>query len=223
MRGRLIILLLGLVAAIAIGRWLASSLGLDPERIHATIASYGAWAPVLYVVILTSRHLIALPSSLALTIGGGLFPVETATIAGTIGLFLSAMIDFWVFRVVKPKRLLDRLAERSGGAARIAERSTPLVLIVATAVPPLPQTMTYFAAAMTDVSYGRFAAIVGPCGVPRAFVLALLGSGIVSGNIAVTALAIGAVLLACALAMASPTLRAVLLPASPDAQNRVDG
>lgn len=211
MTRRLVILIAGLIAAAAAGRWLAGVLGLDPDRIHATISSVGAWAPVLYVLVLTARHLIALPSSLALTIGGGLFPVETATIAGATGLFLSAMIDFWIFRVAKPKRLLDRLAARSDGAARLAERSTPLVLIVATAVPPLPQTMTYFAAAMTEVSYTRFAAIVGPCGIPRALVLALLGGGIVSGNIAVTALAIGTVVAACGIAMASPTLRSVLL------------
>lgn len=218
MRGRLVILIVGLLLAIAVGRWLAGALGLDPERIHATIASVGVWAPALYVLVLTARHVIALPSSLALTIGGGLFPVETATIAGAIGLFLSAMIDFWVFRVVKPRRVLERLAAESGGAAQLAEKSTPLVLVVATAIPPLPQTMSYFGAAMTELSYARFAAIVGPCGIPRAFVLALLGGGIVSGNLAVTAMAIGAVVAACAVAMAVPSLRAVLWPA-PETRN----
>lgn len=216
MKLRILIFVLVMVGAAVAGRWLAGALGLDPEQIRGTIASVGAWAPVLYVVVLTARHLIALPSSLALTIAGGLFPVDVATIAGGIGLFLSAMIDFWVFRTVKPKQLVERLASRSGSAARLAERSTPLVLVVATAIPPLPQTLAYFAAAMTKVPYGRFAAIVGPCGLPRAFVLALLGSGIVSGNIAVTVTALVAVVAACGLVLASPSLRRVLLPADSD-------
>ena len=209
-------LLLVLVAALGLfvgGRWLASVLGLDSEQIHATLEAYGVWAPALYVLILSARHFIALPSSLALTIGGGLFAVETATIAGSIGLFISALVDFWFFRVIKPEGVMERLAARSGGATRAAEQSTPLILVVATAIPPLPQTMCYLGAAMTDLSFARFAALVGPSGIPRAFVLALLGSGIVSGDLAVTAWAAAAVLIPCALAMSSPRIRAALLPA----------
>ena len=72
----------------------------------------------------------------------------------------------------------------------------------------------YGVAALTPIGIDRFAACAGMGGVVRAFLLSMLGVGLVDADLYMVAGAAGALVLMLGLALLSPTLRSVLFASS---------
>jgi uncharacterized membrane protein YdjX (TVP38/TMEM64 family) len=215
---RRILLALILVGVVIVGaQALLRSAGIDtsPDALRGTIRGFGWWSPAAYVGLLALRHFLLLPSTLVMTLGGGLFGVGLGTAAGSLGLLLSGVIEFWVFRAIKPHWLVSRMEQRAAGVSNLAERGAPLVLFVSTAIPPTPMSFFYWAASLTELSIPRFAAVIAPSGAIRALLLSMLGAGLIESDWRLAAGALAATGLALALSLLSPRLRAALLPASP--------
>jgi uncharacterized membrane protein YdjX (TVP38/TMEM64 family) len=198
------------------GNRMLDTAGVDnsPEALGAWIESFGWWGPAAYVGLLAMRHFLLLPSTLMLALGGAALGVGLGGVAGSIGLLCSAVGEFWVFRVLKPHRLVAQMEERAGNASVAVERGTPLAIFAATAIPPMPMTFVYWAASLTPISIPRFAAYAGSAGVIRAFALSLLGAGVVAADAGMIGVAVGACLLLLAAVFAVPSLRALLIPPS---------
>ena len=195
------------------GRALLSALGVDtsPEALRATLEGFGWWGPAAYVVLLAFRHFLLVPSTLILTLGGGVFGVATNTAAGTIGMAISGLVEFTLFRLFRPEWLGRTMEERTSEVANLADRGAPLVVFLSTAVPPLPMSVFYWAASLTSMRFARFAALVIPSGAIRAFVLSLLGVGLVESDWRLTLGALAAIAAGLGLASLSPRVRAALL------------
>ena len=178
------------------------------------VGGFGIWGPVVYTALLSVRHFFALPSSVMLTLGGAAFGVVGGTVTGSIGLFFSGLIMFYIFRVIRPDGFVERVEARYGstGVMDVIERGTPLALVLVTAVPPAPQTILYYLVSATRTSFATFAWLILPAGAVRALILSVLGAGLVEAN---TPMIVGsglAIALGLGMCWLSPTVRAVLLP-----------
>jgi uncharacterized membrane protein YdjX (TVP38/TMEM64 family) len=184
------------------------------EWARTWVASFGIWGPLVYTLLLAVRHFFLLPSSLMLTLGGAAFGVVGGTLTGAVGLFLSGIFMFYLFRVVRPDSLVERMEARYArtGGLELIERGTPLALWLVTAVPPAPQTVLYWAVSMTRLSFARFAALILPSGAVRALILSILGAGLVEANTGMIVGAAIAITVGLGLCWLSPTVRDVLLP-----------
>jgi len=197
------------------GHALLRAAGIDasPSALRETIAGFGLWSPLLYVSLLGLRHFLFLPSTLLLTLGGALFGVGLGTLAAAGGLLLAAMIEFGLVRVFKPRALMQQMERSRGGLAAVAQRGTPFLVFLGTAIPSFPATLLYGAAAVTKVSWTRFVAAVTPGAVIRGGTLTLLGAGLIEADWRLTTAAVLLIALGLAVTMRDPNLRSALLGA----------
>ena len=209
---RLALIVGGLVLA---GGAFRDWVGFEPsgEWLRGWVDGFGIWGPVVYAGLMAVRHFFLLPSSLMLTLGGAAFGIFGGTLAGGIGLFLSGVLTFYIFRVVRPDHLVRRMEERYGQQVEVAERGMPLAVFLVTAVPPAPQTPLYWFVSFSRMEWGRFIALVFPSSVIRAFVLSVLGAGLIDSNPLLVVGAAAAIVVGLALCWLSPTVRELVMPA----------
>jgi uncharacterized membrane protein YdjX (TVP38/TMEM64 family) len=210
---RVLMLVVGLAAMFILGQFARDYFQIEasPEELRVWVLSFGWLGPLAYFLLLVFRHFVFLPSSLILPVGGACLGLGLASVLGALALLISAQMEFVLFRYIRPQWLLKKVdADDQGFVAGVA-RSTPLFVLVATAIPPIPMTPFFFAASLTNIGFGRFTAIAALGSTIRAFVLALLGVGIFAGDLYITGAAVAAVTLMVGLTLSSPTLRSVFL------------
>jgi len=211
MARRIILLILGLAAMFALGYAARDIFNIQstPDELRAWVLSYGWWGPLAFLLLLIFRHFVFLPSSLVLPVGGACLGVGLGGTLGSIGLLLSALMEFLLFRYVRPEWLLRTVSEQDEGFAVSVSNAAPLFVFVASAIPPTPMTPFYFAASMSSLRLRVFTVVAGVGCTMRAFVLTLLGFGLLTRNLAITAIVVGLVIMMICLACLSPTLRSV--------------
>lgn len=82
--------------------WGLSAMGVDvtrlsPERLRATVLSYGAWAPLAYLIIF-GQPFVPLPGSVMLALAGVVFGKAGGAVAGLAGAMLRAAAGFAIAR-----------------------------------------------------------------------------------------------------------------------------
>ena len=214
MRKRVLIAAVVVCGLVVAGTLLRQQLHIraEPQALREWVASFGWWGPVAFGLLVTFRHAFILSSSLLLALGGAVLGGLVGGTVGTIGLFLSAVGEFWLFRYARPDGLVSRIEARSPRAAATLERGAPVVIFASTAIPLAPMTPVYWAASLTSISVPRFALLAGVSGAIRAFSLALLGAGVVESDWWLVAAVCAAVVLLAGTALLFPSVRHALLP-----------
>lgn len=125
-----------LVVAVLGGLWmLARALGVDlsdltPDRVRGWVLSFGAWAPVVYLLAY-AQPIIPLPASIMTGIGGAAFGKGWGTLAALCGATLRAATQFLVARLLGREAVAKLL---KGGIAsldqRIGKNSFKAVLLI---------------------------------------------------------------------------------------------
>lgn len=133
---RFFLLLTFIVAAIVSIKLSGLDEYLDQERLKAWIVGYGAWGPVMYIVIYSIAPSFMLPGLPITVVGGILFGPVGGTVYTSIGATIGASIAFliarymgrgWVEAMIKGRwEELDLEVERQGWKIVAFTRLIPL-------------------------------------------------------------------------------------------------
>lgn len=123
-----LLLVLGIIAVIAVAFYfIYKALGWDRfsdrEEFQAYIASFGAWGPVLFILLsFLQVTFIPLPSTVTILAGSFLFGAGMSFLYSFIGIFLGSCLAFWlgrwigkpfVYFVAGDKGMVDKWLERT--------------------------------------------------------------------------------------------------------------
>ena len=212
----LALVLLYVAGALFLGDYLRDEMGLEltAESERDFVAGLGWKAPMAFVLLLTFRGLLLIPSLVVLTAGGLLFGAVAGTLLGALGVLLSGLMKFGVAHIVGREWIRPRLGEGYLRFERRVEAAGPIVIAAATAHPMGPMTPFHWAAGFATMAWITFIATVTMAGAFRAFACAYFGSTLVSvgsPSFWLATLLLAAVVL---LPMAHPSTRRRLFPAA---------
>jgi uncharacterized membrane protein YdjX (TVP38/TMEM64 family) len=220
------LIVVGLVIGVLLvaGHYARGAFGIEAssEALQAWVLGFGLWGPAAFFLILSFRHLLALPSTLLLTVGGACLGISVGGAVGSVGLLVSALLTFGLSRTMARDRAAERLSRLPAQSIAAVERAAPLVLFTTSAIPPTPATFFYVVAALTPLRVSAFALYTGAGGIVRAYLLAALGTGLMASDWTLVAAAVGLLAAMVGAAALSPTLRSLMFPgARPGAKDEL--
>jgi uncharacterized membrane protein YdjX (TVP38/TMEM64 family) len=169
--------------AFALGYWvhLQFSFELSLAGLRAWIQSWGRWAPLLFVTVLTFRQFLLLPSLVLLPVGGLGFGLFWGTLLGALGLFLSGILTFALGRGLGGERWRQKMMDRYPEMEARVETLGPWLVLAVMAYPGGPMTAVFWASGLTRMVFLPFAGAVLAGGVVRSFLYSLFGSALIEG------------------------------------------
>jgi uncharacterized membrane protein YdjX (TVP38/TMEM64 family) len=178
--------LLGVLILFVVGGGLLrDALGIEwsTEGIRTLVADAGIWAPITFVALLVFRILLVIPSVILLPAGGLLFGVVEGSIYGTIGLTLSALLNYGLVQWAGPEAFEARISPRFRGVLEIARsRAGAGAVAVISAYPFGPITVTHLGAAIAGMSFVTFFVAVGLGSIIRSATFSLFGASFVESD-----------------------------------------
>ncbi|MDC4223942.1 MAG: DUF3047 domain-containing protein [Candidatus Manganitrophus sp.] len=153
---RFVFFLLLLIALVVIIRLLGLQAYLDQERLRSGIGQWGAWGPLLYILIFAIAPVLFLPG-LPITIAGGLaFGPLWGTIYASIGSTLGAGLAFLVARYFAREAVAEMLGERWKRIEEgVAERGWVFVAITRL-IPLFPFNLLNYAFGLTPIPFTTY-------------------------------------------------------------------
>jgi uncharacterized membrane protein YdjX (TVP38/TMEM64 family) len=153
---RFFFFLLLLFVLVAVIRWLGVQEYLDQERLRSGIDRWGAWGPLLYIVIFAIAPVLFLPG-LPITIAGGLaFGPLWGTVYASIGSTLGAGLAFLVARYFAREAVSEMLGEQWKRIDEgVAERGWVFVAITRL-IPLFPFNLLNYAFGLTRIPFGIY-------------------------------------------------------------------
>lgn len=190
------------------------SLGIEwsVASLQETVAGLGWKGPLGFLLLVSLRQFLLIPSSLILTTGGLLFGIALGTLLGGAGIVASALICFGAARGLVGDRLRTRLLAQLGHYEEHARRAGPLVIGLSTAHPMGLVTPLHVAAGASSISLLAFLVSVMLAGPVRAAAYSLFGAHILDWREPRFWLISGAVVLVGLLPLLHPSLRSRILP-----------
>jgi uncharacterized membrane protein YdjX (TVP38/TMEM64 family) len=168
-----------LVAAIGVGWYVRAKTGVewDVETARRLVEEMGFWAPGIFIVLVTFRLIILVPSQIMLTVGGVCFGFLWGTIYGAIGVTLSGLVAFGLARYLGGDALRGRVSPGLQRALNLASRRTgALVVAIGTAYPVGPLTGYHIGAGLTCMSLSLYLTALALGSLIRASIFTFLGS-----------------------------------------------
>jgi len=178
-------LLAGLLGIGGLWWFSRSVLGLefDAASLREMVASLGVWGPLAFVVLVTFRLPLGLPSQLVLTAGGLAFGALPGALLGALGLTGSGLVVFWLTRVAGPERALRSLPVGLAPVLDVARgRVGALFVALGIGYPVGPLTACQFAGAVTGMHLFTYLVACGGGGLVRAGLFSYFGDRLVSGE-----------------------------------------
>lgn len=170
--------LLAVVLLVAGGQWLRRHLGLTPsiEAIRDLVESLGWQAPAAFVVLVSLRQLVLVPSVVLLTAGGIIFGGALGTALGGTGIILSGLANFVLARRFGRAFLPPWLRQYVMRAT--ARGPAPVLLFtgLATLHPVGPLVAAQWTAGCSTIALSTFFLLIVPASYARAAALATFGS-----------------------------------------------
>lgn len=182
---RLALVGIAVVALFAGLLWLRGESGVEfnAESLRDAVARLGAWAPLVYVLVVAFRVPLGVPSQVVLIGGGLLFGTLAGTLYGIAGLVASALVLFTGARWAGQESVVARLPARFQPLLDIAGSRAGVVFVaVGTGYPFGPVTMYHIAAGVTQMSLRAFVLAVTLGSAVRSLTYTFFGSSAVSGN-----------------------------------------
>ena len=170
--------------------WRLRDVPLSPEGVRATVLSWGALAPLVYIVIVALRPFIFFPSALLFMAAGLAFGPLLGTLYASIGGTAAAVLAFLLARSLGREFIQARLPAR---LQRLQEHEWGVGLIFfLNLMPVMPMTAVNYGAGLSRVSlYHYTLAVIGGL-TPRAFAYTFFGDSLldVGSTQFITAIAI---------------------------------
>lgn len=181
MRRLLPLLLLALVALAFVGGRLVRAqmeIELSPESIRAFVAGTGWIGPLVFLLALTFRNFLLLPSMVILPAGGLVFGALVGTLLGTAGIALSGLLKFAIARGVVRDGLRERFGAAMRGVERRIEAAGPLLVGAVTAHPAGPMSAFHWGAGFSSIALLPFCIALGAGAVVRAGAYSIFGASL---------------------------------------------
>ena len=207
---RLFITAVAIVIVITLGSWARRQLGitLDVESVRDFAESLGTAGPILFVLVVAGRSLLALPSQIVLTAAGLCFGTVVGTIVGGAGLMISGVMLFFITRYAGRDSIEKRLGPRMRRILEFAShRSGSAALIIACGYPLTPLSSVQAAAGLTPMPIQQFviASFIG-CSI-RSSIFAYFGNALAEASWANVILAVSLFVLMVAIPFSTPAGR----------------
>jgi uncharacterized membrane protein YdjX (TVP38/TMEM64 family) len=172
---------LALVAIVTVafttGQIVRSGMGVDfsPESIRAWVQALGWKGPAFFLLVVTFRQFLALPSGLLLPVGGLCFGALLGTTLGASGIILSGFFGFGLTRLLGREWAVAHMRGLAQVERRLASAGAPAVWLM-TAHPFGVMTPFHWGAGLTSISLVGFSAALLLGGPVRAATYSFLGS-----------------------------------------------
>jgi uncharacterized membrane protein YdjX (TVP38/TMEM64 family) len=204
-----LILICLVAAALYAGLALRTQVGVEDfaDSLRTYILTLGLWAPIAFTTLVTFRQYVALPSSIALAMGGLVFGATLGGALGGLGIALSSIQMFGLARGIARGWIQGWAGERLRRLDTRANAAGPFVVALITAHPMGIVSPTHWAAGVSSMRWKRFAAWIVPASFIRAYTFAYLGSTLLDIGSKDFFIATGVVLAIALLPLLHPTVR----------------
>jgi uncharacterized membrane protein YdjX (TVP38/TMEM64 family) len=165
------------------------------ESVRVVVEQAGFWGPLIFLVMMTFRFAVLIPSPILLTASGICFGVVAGTIYGGLGLLLSALLKFAVAKLAGRESLIARLPESARVRLAVANSGVGIGLLgAASSYPVGPAGLIHVGAILSGMRIVPFAVAVGAGSVIRAGTFSYFGNALTEGDgLAIAAGALAAV------------------------------
>lgn len=155
-RGLIFRLILIAMLAAAIG-WLALHREyLDSAALELKLRQFGAWAPILFVLVYALGAVLFLPGAALTIAGGALFGPVWGTLWNLTGATLGATLAFVIARYVASDWVAARSGERLGRLMRGVEQEGWRFVAFVRLVPLFPFNLMNYAFGLTRIRLGEY-------------------------------------------------------------------
>jgi uncharacterized membrane protein YdjX (TVP38/TMEM64 family) len=199
-RRRVLFVIVALGVALIGGFFVRESIQVEwsAESVHVLVEQAGFWGPLFFLVMMTFRFAVLIPSPILLTASGICFGVIAGTIYGGLGLLLSALLKFAVAKLAGRESLIARLPESARRRLAVVNSGLGIGLLgAASSYPVGPAGLVHIGAILSGIRIVPFAFAVGVGSVIRAGTFSYFGNALTKGD----GLAIAAGILAAAAAI----------------------
>jgi uncharacterized membrane protein YdjX (TVP38/TMEM64 family) len=223
-----VLLALLLVAAFAGGSEARAQLGFSFSlegltELRQWVEGLGWLGPAVFVGLVTFRLFLLLPSHVVLILGGLVFGGIGGAVWGSLGLMLSAFLQFFAARLLGDDWVRPRLGDGHAALEDRIRRLGPAPVFAVTAHPAGPMTPINLAAGLVGLPIWEFVLAVTLAAPLRAGLYAVLGTSILNfGLLASLAIGFGLVVLVFVPLMI-PSVRSWVLGTEPSAPSEPGG
>ena len=169
-RSVLVAALLGAIVWLALHREFLQAAALERE-----LARFGAWAPILFVVLYASATVLFVPGSVLTVAGGALFGPVSGTLWNLIGATLGATLAFVIARYIASDWVAARSGERLGRLMRGVEEEGWRFVAFVRLVPLFPFNLMNYAFGLTRIRLREYVIASFVCMAPGALAYTYLG------------------------------------------------
>lgn len=146
-----------------------------PNEIKDYIQSFGIWAPLIYVGILSLLPLLLFPDSVLVMAGGMIFGLFKGTILTSIGSLIGATIAFYLARALG-QQVIKKIIKKDLVIFKDKSKMSGFFLILILRLIPLfPFKIVSYSAGLSDVKYKDFAMATTIGSLPGILVYTNLG------------------------------------------------
>ena len=172
------------------------SLLADPEVIKSFILNFGAWAPLILILLQALQSMISIIPSQVTTIAAGfLFGPVLGFLYALIGATLGSAAIFLISRKYGKKLALNIFNPREiVHFEAFFKQKKSSALFLARVAPLFPNDVVSFVSGLTDISLGRFTLISTLGFILQIFILVLFGSQLAEGEVSIQLMAISIII-----------------------------
>jgi uncharacterized membrane protein YdjX (TVP38/TMEM64 family) len=162
--------LLGAIVWIGLHREVLGASALEQE-----LGRFGAWAPIMFVLLYALATVLFVPGSVLTLAGGALFGPIWGTLLNLIGATLGATIAFLIARYVASDLVAARSGEQLGRMMRGVEEEGWRFVAFVRLVPLFPFNLMNYAFALTRIRLREYVLASFVCMAPGALAYTYLG------------------------------------------------
>jgi uncharacterized membrane protein YdjX (TVP38/TMEM64 family) len=184
-RRRLLFLVVVLGVALTSGFFARESIRVDwsAESVRVLVEQAGFWGPLFFLVMMTFRFAVLIPSPILLTASGICFGVIEGTIYGGLGLLLSALLKFAVAKLAGRESLIAGLPKSARRRLALANSRLGVGLLgTASSYPVGPAGLVHVGAILSGMRIVPFTLAVGVGSVIRAGTFSYFGNALSEGD-----------------------------------------
>jgi uncharacterized membrane protein YdjX (TVP38/TMEM64 family) len=171
---------LGLLAGLVIAAFVAvaSSGSLSSERVRGWVDGYGVAGPLVFVAVSSLLTVCLFPGPLLSGASGLLFGTALGTVVSITSATLGAVLAFSLARWLAHGAVEELQGRRLAALRAWVGRRGFLSVLYARLAPGIPYNLVNYAAGLSPVTLGAFAAATALGCAPRAFAYTALGGSL---------------------------------------------
>jgi len=151
---------------------------LDKERLHSWIKGFGAWGPLVYILIYSVTPSLFLPG-LPVTIAGGLaFGPVYGTLFAIVGATIGACLAFLVARYFARQQVESLLEGKLKKIDEGVEKKGWIFVAITRLIPIFPFNLLNYAFGLTKIKFSHYAITSFFCMLPGTAAYVVLSSSL---------------------------------------------